>query len=129
MYLYIIYIYIFYLFIYLYLYLLFIYLFIYHQFIHLFCIHVFALSLLHFVKYLDLMYYFMKIAKSTHFHSKHKFEQAWREPFLSWLFSSQMYETDLGKTSMPESESPVLLDYLNLLWLLWWLLRSLISHN
>ena len=25
-----------------------------------------------------------------------------------------MYETDLGKTSMPESKSPVLLDYLNL---------------
>ena len=24
-----------------------------------------------------------------------------------------MYETNLGKTSMPESKSPVLLDYLN----------------
>ena len=34
------------------------------------------------------------------------------------IFSSQMYQTDLAKFSMPESKSPVLLDYLNLLWLL-----------
>ena len=38
--------------------------------------------------------------------------------FVCLFFSSQMYETDLGKFSMPESKSPVLLDYLNLLWLL-----------
>ena len=39
-----------------------------------------------------------------------------RQGFSS--FSLQMYETDLGKTSMPESKSPFLLDNLNLLWLL-----------
>ena len=31
--------------------------------------------------------------------------------------NTQIYETNLGKFSMPESKSPVLLDYLNLLWL------------
>ena len=34
---------------------------------------------------------------------------------LNSNFSSKMYETDLGKTFMPESKSPVLLDYLNLM--------------
>ena len=54
----------------------------------------------------------------------------WNEKLFTWYaFSSQMYETDLGKTSMPESKSPFLLDNLNLLWLLWWLLRSLISQD
>ena len=46
--------------------------------------------------------------------------------YLSWqfqiyiclVFSSQMYETDLGKFSVPESKSPVVLDFSNLLWLL-----------
>ena len=34
---------------------------------------------------------------------------------LNRNFSSKMYETDLVKTFMPESKSPVLLDYLNLM--------------
>ena len=44
-------------------------------------------------------------------------------PFLKPLFSSQMYETDLGKILNAQVKVPCLL------WLQWWLLRSLISHD
>ena len=36
----------------------------------------------------------------------------------AYLFSSQMYDTNLCKILMPESKFPVLLDYFYLLWLL-----------
>ena len=53
----------------------------------------------------------------------------WGLNYVTSPFSSQMYETDLWKFSVPKSKSPVFLDYFYLLWPLETVIKVTLSHN